>query len=876
MHGDVVDSFQCIVLRGEWTPFDASFTGSREGLLSDSSECGVQCSDLYIFVRARFLRDRPLPLLRSRSGFSGFGKVELGIISVLRLQSEPWMWAFSRLDVSTLRACCLPSSLGGFGLVSGDWVFWSSLVLSLFSSSSPSRGTLSPLFCNSLTVLCCQVESVRPLWLRFWPAIRSCGAYTLPCIRTDSHNGPNWDVSSPLALMELGGLHFHAHEANETPNVVSSVCSWIQEQLHSFVLSALLFYLLAVLHLVVHVCPLHRGHRRRNQVKRKARYIFRGAPIIWAFFAVAHILPVALAAPKSSGASSGAFSSADSDQGFGGCGLHAPAADVASGLTERTAFDTSSFIPRVGNPSSGRGSGTFADFKFLIQVYEFQTPVSSTALWTSEATCEQELLTEFSADYLSEAKSKVVIAVSPQPRTPGLALIVADTWNLSRLCVPVLLQCYVKGHSAFVEFFIGRVSYEDIRSAVGDLWPPGAHIYVGHATTPMLDDDIISPTPGLLIRIVPPSVIPGSVCTVGQRLEDPLLWLSREEVHTDLAAQDGSGKICVLGQRADQMIVPVNRSTTAARLRGMIMEQCGLLSPDTAFCAPTRQLWNFATRGAAVRTTVGLIPSALASCKGVFVDARRLACRVQLVLLPPVTTNLRQLLHLVGAERPEGFQLRLEGADGYNPVNETFFPQHGSLLTVVVVSPFDDGVDARIEGTSSDTDADGPEEEAEVAPSLPNVRLSLTTDSTVIAGGFASVHSSTASADSGRGGSLGRFPDDQTLMLVLGSLKQWLDPVRQQPCRLLRSPVQIRNQRCVESCAALLDFRARLFSTQFGHSMEKPLGTLLSVQALFSIRALASLISSVLILSQSLPCFRFSCLQSGGLLLTLFPLLLRQ
>ena len=65
-------------------------------------------------------------------------------------------------------------------------------------------------------------------------------------------------------------------------------------------------------------------------------------------------------------------------------------------------------------------------------------------------------------------------------------------------------------------------------------------------------------------------------------------------------------------------------------------------------------------------------------------DARSLACRVQFVLLPPQPIQLARLLHLIGAVRPVGWELKVAGDAGYDSVREILHPTHASVLTISV------------------------------------------------------------------------------------------------------------------------------------------------------------------------------------------------
>ena len=237
---------------------------------------------------------------------------------------------------------------------------------------------------------------------------------------------------------------------------------------------------------------------------------------------------------------------------------------------------------------------------------------------------------------------------------------------------------------SFVEHFDGPATVQDVRLSAGALWPPGGKVYVGDGLAPLPEDDQFNPCPGLLIRISPPSLIPGIPVTLQVRLNSPREWFADVEVHGYPTEKDGSGKICALGVSADQQICKVSCSTTTAGLRQHIADQYGRAALEAAFCTPRQQLLSFASRGTSVRSIIGLIPPALQGCLGIFVDARSLACKVQFVLLPNLPTKLDRLMYLVGADRPHGWEIDVTGALSFCSTTETLILEHASLIRLVV------------------------------------------------------------------------------------------------------------------------------------------------------------------------------------------------
>ena len=452
-----------------------------------------------------------------------------------------------------------------------------------------------------------------------------------------------------------------------------------------FIRTSLLFILLSTAHLFVRTCPIRKGHPTRNRANVSVRKCLRGAPVIWALLAVAHLLPVA-AAGKSSGLGIEHQVSSPTDA--------ATRPSSHTSVPSHGPDTTPARYPHQPGRPPDVSASTFTDsrgcqaedFRFLICLYEFQKPAIFLSAWCSEARHEDELVALVLEEQVGGAGSKVIVPVSPQPRSNAVAFIASEVWNLALLRCPVLIQVYAGPFYSFVEYFDGGVTEQDVRLSVGALWPPGGKIFVGDSLAPLRDDGLFQPTPGLLIRVSPPSLIPGIAVPLSRRLSSPREWLHDVDLHGYPRARSSAGKICVLGVWSDQQVCHVDGSTTASDLRARIVEQCGFSHSHATFCTPCEHVAEFATRDIPVRSVIGIVPQALEACRGVFVDARCLACKLQFVLLPPVQTSLNKLLHLVGAVRPVEWELCLHGAPGYDPLTEFFVPTHSSLLVISVHS----------------------------------------------------------------------------------------------------------------------------------------------------------------------------------------------
>ena len=418
------------------------------------------------------------------------------------------------------------------------------------------------------------------------------------------------------------------------------------EHLLAFTRSAVLFFLLSTLHLFARTCHLQKGQAKRNKLQVRLRKSLQGAPVICALCVVAYLLPV-VAAGRSNGEICAVSSVAEGPTESGASVEEDQARHAASSGQSPSFQRHARWLDR---PHIGSWE---PDVKFAVGLFRFQQPVYFFDVWSSDAQVEEELSALILEEQVGTAGQVQVIPAWPQPRGGAATYLVAEVWNLALLRCPVLLQVYAGPIHSFMEYFIGPVTFQDVRFSAGSLWPPGGKIYVGDSLGPLDEDDSFNPCPGLLVRIAPPSLIPGISVPLQTCLDSPNEWFTDVEAHGFPAERDGSGKICVHGYDMDQQVCNVSRSTTVAGLHEHAAECCGSLSHEALLCAPRNQGISFATRGVPVRSVIGLIPPVLQACLGVFVDARSLACKLQFVLLPNFPTKLDRILHLIGATRPD-------------------------------------------------------------------------------------------------------------------------------------------------------------------------------------------------------------------------------
>ena len=83
-----------------------------------------------------------------------------------------------------------------------------------------------------------------------------------------------------------------------------------------------------------------------------------------------------------------------------------------------------------------------------------------------------------------------VIPVCPQPHVRFVALLEAQApfWITDQLVTPVLFE--IRGDTTvfFCDYLIGRVTFDDLRLRVGDLWIPVGRFFVASSEIPLAPD----------------------------------------------------------------------------------------------------------------------------------------------------------------------------------------------------------------------------------------------------------------------------------------------------------------------------------------------------------------------------------------------------
>ena len=511
-------------------------------------------------------------------------------------------------------------------------------------------------------------------WLQPWLFEPKCNSVVTTC-EPEHHD---------TAVLGFAASHLYH------PPPLIDVMSW-----ESFLRSLLLFYFLSCLHLFAKSLPLRRGCETRNALVRKGRKIFAGAPVVLALFVVASMLPVSLAAPD-------AGVSRPSPSSSCGVGVGEVASDLSQ-VSEAAAASLDQSIdgrdpaplfspeppPLIGGRESTQlqGVALVSDLVAAAAIHMYQKPTCYVKGWIGKDERVDFVVSTFKDCFHLADTEDVVLPVHPQPSADHVVLVCAPSWVLAQWIVPVLIQVKAGDKVRYVDYFVGGISCHDIRLSLGPYWVPGGQVFVGTSLAALPDGELVHVLPGTLIRVEAPRVRCAATFTLEHKLAEPGFWF-KDVADVELCDDfEPYGAIGVLGTVADWLRVSTRWDLSAHSLHSWIADQCGIRLGSFRVEVPPRPLYNVAFRGRPITSVVGLIPRALDEASRIFVDARDLAVPLQVILLPRLLTQLDTLLHLLGASRPSGRQLLVEGCRSFEVATESFIPDRSETIKITVKPP---------------------------------------------------------------------------------------------------------------------------------------------------------------------------------------------
>ena len=322
-----------------------------------------------------------------------------------------------------------------------------------------------------------------------------------------------------------------------------------------------------------------------------------------------------------------------------------------------------------------------------VKVYRFQRSAAITCAWVGPHEGVPYLCRAIHDDLFDPEQECCVLPACPQPSTDFLAMLEVPPWMMRSLKIPVLIEVHPAPVSRFVEVFIGRVTLEDLRSAVGDKWIAGGVFFVGASKEPVQPDDVITPEPGLLIRLYPRRIPLQTCVPLAVKLRNPASWFRPTSQSHEGACDDvpGRGGVGLVGPWGDWACPPTFDGMTAKSLRQAISSVCGLPASQLLLVAPDAAVADLLFRGEPVASVLSVMSQALDGACIVFVDARDLGVPLRAVALPPHPLAADELLRLAGGDRPHGVSVCIGGATAFDAGAQTLVPVHKALIQFLVV-----------------------------------------------------------------------------------------------------------------------------------------------------------------------------------------------
>ena len=515
----------------------------------------------------------------------------------------------------------------------------------------------------SVNALCCQVEDKQG-------------------IGADSLGQPycNWCALGSSALQcqmpsmthpALPGFFVQqvAYAPDPEGGILSRALLGIEMWLTCFGRSMALFYFLSVLHAFWWCIPCHAGAEASNLRIRGMRRGFSGAPLFWAFRMMAHLLPVAVAAP----------------------GVSYPGSDCAS--PDACDLVGHSFESRrrggvdhsLGVLAGDLHRTVCNDFKVQVAVFQYQRPAFCLEIWWDVGMDSGLLCAEVTGDLSLDAELHKLLPVHPQPSVDVAVFIAVPPWLVEELWVPILIQVGEPVELLFMDFFVGRITHFDVMQAVGEHWSPDALVLVGSALEPLDEHASFMASPGDLVRVVKRRT-PVRVSTLDDKLMHPWGRLRNLLGVTSRCMEPDDPHVGVVGPLADWHTFSVHLNTSQDGLRDRIVEHCAGFTSDARFKAPCQHPYDVAFRGKQVASIVGVLPSHADHCPYVFVDPRALGKPICVLILPPVPTPIHSLLRILQISCPSWLRVVVRGAPLYVPERDTFVPRAAALITLTVES----------------------------------------------------------------------------------------------------------------------------------------------------------------------------------------------
>ena len=407
--------------------------------------------------------------------------------------------------------------------------------------------------------------------------------------------------------------------------------------------------------------------RRSNAVIQRTRKCLKGAPVVLACFWVFQ-MPLAVHSMQS----------ADIGVSTALAGSEAVCREEARDLE-----GSHGPVPCLPQ-STSLGNAFVKDPHVWIGIHRLQRSAHFMRLELLDGDDVGSLLHQVQQELQDDVNPLRIMLVHPQPFDNQVTCIAVPACRDWAKGVPVLFRVCFDTSREFVAFLFSNAVLDDIIQALGDIWCPGLSVFLRRETQPVNPHQAIQVDAGDLITVV----CAGTVIVPRPSTQQLLKVIHEHHLHGDTSPDerlDALPHVGFVGALADCEVLPDTAAWSITAVRQHFAGKRSVAISDVSLstaCQVPCDLWF---RGARVTSLVGVsLDQPLHRC-AVFVDARSLACSVQLLLLDPEPIKITDLLLIVGAGVFEKHQLRVKGAPFYSRASGSFIPAQSAVIIIDLV-----------------------------------------------------------------------------------------------------------------------------------------------------------------------------------------------
>ena len=340
--------------------------------------------------------------------------------------------------------------------------------------------------------------------------------------------------------------------------------------------------------------------------------------------------------------------------------------------------------PDLGRESPARGR-LRQGWRFPVVGLRYQRPLQWCEVWKDEVSCVDDLFEAADASFCEEEPENHVVEIYPQPHMDSAAFLIVPPWAETINRIPICLQIHRGGRPPLVsmEYVDSLVFGHDLRGLIPAEFSADALYYIGDRHSPLGEHSPFHPTPGILVRVFPPRVVPRRQETLAQKLTDA--WNCFRDIDTEgpPGPDDAAPTICALALAELPCLLPVNgRDGTVSRVQ--VAEAAATDVANVHVVGPATPFDDITLNGIFILRAIGALTRRDADHIVVFVDPRFVAQHIRVAVLPPVPISVLDFLHRSNVLVPSAYEAVLLGIPTASWHGSRFVPPSGACIRVEV------------------------------------------------------------------------------------------------------------------------------------------------------------------------------------------------